>query len=263
MLIRKSITKTRISQSILAMIFLGTLVHGQEVTIRADVTGDRVYDDVKVGKDYVLLVDKMSCCKRTKRLVVDKCDSLVDVTVDDYHRGIYGQEIAVVQSSENGLFTDVFAYTNNRIEQVAFRLPGRVVRDDQGLVFCHEQYSSDNITMTIPCAVEMKDLLLEKIPVTDEQDTSFVLDSASIRRLEYHVSPYSILVLCAASDHPDVIFVLQDANGDPIEVEHVDDQMTAIVHAGKSQDIALVIDYHGGQERAHAFCIARMYRKGG
>jgi hypothetical protein len=226
------------------------------------VTGDGVYDDVKVGKDYVLLVDKMSCCKRTKRLVVDKCDSLVDVTVDDYHRGIYGQEIAVLQSSEKGLFTDIYAYANNRIEQVAFALPGRVVRDDQGMVFCHEQFTSDNIKMTIPCAVGINALLLEKMPVTDAQDTSFVLDSASIRRLEYHISPDSYLVLCTASDHPAVKFVLQDGNGDPVEVEHMNGQMVAIINAGLMQDVELIIDHHNVQERAHVYCFTRIYRKG-
>ena len=49
MLISNIMIDTRIVQFILVTIFLGTSMNGQEVNIRADVTGDRVYDDVKVG----------------------------------------------------------------------------------------------------------------------------------------------------------------------------------------------------------------------
>ncbi|UCC12891.1 MAG: hypothetical protein JSW02_05040 [candidate division WOR-3 bacterium] len=237
-------------------------MHGQEVNIRADVTGDRVYDDVRVGENYVLLVDKMACCKRTKRFVVDECDSLVDVTVDDYHRGIYGKEIAILQSSENGLFTDVYAYTKNRIEQVAFALPGRVERDEQGMVFCHEQYISDNIKMTVPCAVGENDLLLEKMSAEGERDTVIVAEPGNLRHFNFQIPSGSTRVLCATSDDPDITIILQDGNGDPVAVEYSNGQMTAVVNAEKNQDMELIIDYHGGQEKAHVFCFTRIYRKG-
>ncbi len=237
-------------------------MHGQEVTIRADVTGDRIYDDVRIGDNYVLLVDKMACCKRTKRFVVDECDSLVDVTVDDYHRGIYGSEIAVLQSGEHGLFTDVYAYANNRIEQVAYALPGRVVRDDQGMVFCHEQYTVDSMNVIMPCAVDVNGLMVEKKHAANEWDTVIVAEPGSVQRIGFQTSSGTVLVVCAVSDVSDLALVIQDGHGDPVEVEYSNGQMTAIIHAGHTRDTELVVDYHGGQERAHVYCFTRIYRMG-
>jgi len=262
MLIRNSITKTRIIQSILAMIFLGTLMHGQEVTIRADVTGDRVYDDVVVGENYVLLVDKMSCCKRTKRFVVDACDSLVDVMVEDYHRGIYGKEIAVVQSGENGLFTDIYAYTNNRIERVAHELPGRVMRDSHGMVFCHEQYRADNIHCSVPRAVSAHGQILEKMSAAGEQDTVIVLEPGSLQHIEFPVTRSSCLVLCAASENAEVGFSLHDQNGEPIAFERTDDRLVAIIHAEQADVVELIMNNVVSAVKAKIFCITRWYPDG-
>lgn len=244
---------------ILAIVFLGTLMHGQDITIRADITGDRVYDDVKVGKDYVLLVDKMSCCKRTKRFVVDECDSLVDVTVDDYHRGIYGKEIAVVQSGENGLFTDIYAYTNNRIEQIAYELPGRVIRDAHGMVFCHEQYQANSIRFSVPRAVNAHGQFLEKMSATGEQDTVIVLEPGSLQRIEFPVTLSSCLVLCAVSENTEVGLSLHDQSGEPIAFERTDDNLVAIIHAGQAEVVELIIDNVASAIETKVTCITRWY----
>jgi hypothetical protein len=248
-----------VAQPVMMMTFLGSLLSAQTVTIRADVTGDRVYDDVVVGENYVLLVDKMSCCKRTKRFVVDACDSLVDVMVEDYHRGIYGKEIAVVQSGGSGIFTDIYAYANNRIEQVAFTLPGRVMRDAYGMVFCLEQDHADSTHVSVPHAVSTQGKRLEKMSAISEQDTVIVLEPGGLQRIEFPVTRAACLVLYAASVNGRVGFSLHDQNGEPLAFEHSDGRFVAIVHAAQAEVVELVMDNMVSAVREKVSCITRQY----
>jgi hypothetical protein len=230
---------------ILGMLFAIVVLHAETRVVKSDITGDNVYDDVKIGDDYVLLVDRMSCCKRKRHFVVTDLKNLHDVVIDDFNKHIHGKEIAVVIDTDSGLYTQVYGYKNNKVKCLSGLLAGEITRNND-ILLGYRVTNTENRDSRTPYPIEERPDTLVAMPVVKEMEATVVADAGCVHKVRIDVAFQTISVITTFVSLQNTGMYIENGEGKDISVENESGTsgkgVYSVVHARDSDVVTLVVD---------------------
>jgi len=199
-----------IGVSIAVILFIYPLL-GMGETITADVTGDGVDDEIKIGEQSVVVEDGQSS---KKYIVISGEEMLNGASVNDYSVKRKGKEIAIEIVTGPESFTEIYAFKNSKFFNISGRLPGEVIVTDDGELVGHTRYFFEAggwIPLPWPLQ-EVGDSIVALVSKKETEKTISV-DANSSKDILIECTKNSDIVIGAVVADKDVILGVYDGAG--------------------------------------------------
>jgi len=215
-------------------------------TVMADVTGDGIEDEIKIGEQSVVVIDGASGKRFT---VISGEELLVNAEIGNYHSGISGKEIAVIYafSARRPIVdhTVIYGFKNNQFLAVSEELPGEVtINEDGDLVGYHLHYTDWQHEVYVPCPIIEENGLLKALTIKKETEKTIDIEAGKTKEITIDLSKNTLFVCFASVKEKDVIISLKDDDGTPIAEEKIDPESPFFntFRTDKDEAITLTID---------------------
>jgi len=234
-------------------------------TKMADVTGDGVDDEIKIGEQSVVVVDGAT---GDRFIVVAGEEFLRGVKIDNYLRATSAKEIGVEINpiAGVGFFTEMYAFKNNKFVKISERLPGEIsidvaeniIRtgwseaelkkgitiDVGGNITGYYSHLWEGGIVNVPCPIKEEDGLLIPLPIKKEIEKTIEIEASTTREITIDLSKNTLTISVAAVKEKDVIISLKDEDGELIAKHKIDAEVSFIgsSYANKDKAITLTID---------------------
>lgn len=157
------------------VIFLTPNLHAETRTITADVTGDNMYDAIKVTDDAVYVVDKMLCCTKQRFPIISGCDTIFDVLVGDFSSINRSNEVAIVFGKEFARTTVVYAFDNGLFSRISDDLPGTIAFYNN-IPCIDSNYHCNGDVVTLPWPIIEDQEYLKPATLSGTIDTCMIVE---------------------------------------------------------------------------------------
>ena len=246
----------------LTLLFMFSFLEGK--TKMADVTGDGVDDEIKIGEQSVVVVNGAT---GNRYIVVAGEEFLRGVKIDNYLRTTSAKEIGVEINpiAGVGFFTEMYAFKNNKFVKISERLPGEIsidiilprfspdmlikqttidIIDMASNIIGYYSHLWEGGIVNVPCPIKEKDGLLVLLPIKKEIEKTIVIEASTAREITIDLSKNTLAISVAAVKEKDVIISLKDEDGAVISKRKIDAEVSFIGsrYAYKDEAITLTID---------------------
>lgn len=232
-------------KTFMSIIILLLLVSSaQTKTIKADVTGDYMNDKIEMGLKSVVVTDFISCCTRRKYTVVSEVENLADIMVDDFHRGVRGNEIAVTTLPNHDYVTQVYGYKGKKFANLSDLLPGQISFDDNKQLFGYHTHIWRGKEIQVPWPIIEDMEFLTPAILVQEIETTAVVDSGTTKEIVIDMLINVLTVVVAVAGEKDAVIFLVDSDGTLITQRAIDTELPMVgkSFADENKTISLVID---------------------
>ncbi len=205
--------KSLISVSILLLMF----VFANAYTEMADVTGDGVDDDIRIGEQSVVVVDGAS----GKRHVIIAKISDPTVNISEFHPGYFTDEIAVtISSGRYTYYTYVYTYHKGKFRKVSDKLRGMpCIIDDEIIPWLFEE-SFDIYEDVYPITLDYsnnKRGIITEAELTDEINDEIVIEEVDqFEKMIKVPKGYFMVYIFRIEDGP-IYLTIRDERGETID----------------------------------------------
>ncbi len=224
---------------IFALIFMFSFLKGE--TKMADVTGDGVDDEIKIGEQSVVVINGAT---GTRHIVVSGEEGLYTVQINDYCSSMQGKEIAIVICPGAACWTEIYGFKINQFKKVSEMLPGIVTLDEEGNLIGYRRHLWEGGQAYVPCPIREEKKLLKALPIKKEIAKTIVIDAGKTKDITYTISGKTLVVCFAAVKEKDVIISLRDEGGSLVASQKIN-PTTAFIGGGYTpadEEVTLTID---------------------
>lgn len=190
-------------------------------TQMADVTGDGVDDEIKIGEQSVVVIDGVS---GKRFIVISGTTELEEVNVEDYYSGTPGKDIAVAYYAGATFFTVIYGFKNNQFVAVSETLPGKVTKiEGEEILFGEHSWVSElGGRVSIPCPIVEEKGVLKPLRIKKETRKTIVIDAGKTKEIDIEVSKNTLLVVYGEIEDKNVIISLKDGNDSTLATQKID-----------------------------------------
>jgi hypothetical protein len=215
----------------------------QSETQMADVTGDGVDDDIKIGEQSVVVINGATGDRYT---VISGEEFLRGAKIDDYLKSTRTKEICVEinPAAGFGFFSEVYAFKNNRFEMVSEKLPGEIIIDPSGYLVGYIIRQWDGATAKVPRLIKEDNGFLKLVGIKREIEKNMSVAASTAKDITYEI-PGNTFVMCYVFvKEKDVIVSLRDESGQVLNKQQID-PTTVFIGGGylaTNEEIMLTVD---------------------
>jgi hypothetical protein len=222
--------------------FLGVsnLLQAQGKTVMADVTGDGVDDEIKIGEQSVVVVDGAS----NKKWIVVSGMEIVNAKIDDYHPYMPGKEIAIFTNFAEPVFA-IYGFKNKQFKQISDNFSGdsislEIVQSSDSFI---SVFMAHLIFSTYPIIV-INDSLTQSTPL-EEIEKTIEIDAQTAKEITINLSENTLLLCEVSVKEKNVIVSIEDETNNLIcggEKIYPESPLKCLYHAPSPETITLTID---------------------
>jgi hypothetical protein len=206
--------------------FLSTGFAIEPCTIKADVTGDNMYDAIKITEDAVYVVDRMLCCTKKRFPVVSSRDDIYDVKVGDFSRSHRGNEVAIVFGTQTPNTTVVYAFQKGAFSRISNDIPGAIRFCDN--VPCFDgQYLPDCDSIALPWPLYEDEKFMKPTTLSATVDSFLQIRQDEVFTDTLIIPPEHCMLVVVWSQQRNIKTTLSDIGGSIIAEKSYD--RTALV----------------------------------
>ncbi len=207
----------------------------------ADVTGDGVDDEIKVGEQSVVVIDGVS----DKRFIVISGEEFISPSIDNYHPGIPGKEIAInFGPLASFTYTIIYGFKNSQFVPVSDTLPGWVTFSEEGDLWGYIHYPTLECgPVGLPYPIIEEKGLLKRAPITKQTEKTIEIDAGTTKEITIEVPKNTHLICVATVEAKNVIVSLKDEDS-TISERKIDPENPFVgdIYADKDKTVTLSID---------------------
>jgi hypothetical protein len=181
-------------------------------TIKADVTGDGVYDAIKVTEDAVYVIDRMLCCTKKRFPIVSSRDDIYEVKVDDFSRSHRGKEVAIVFGTQTPVTTVVYAFQKGAFSRISDDLPG-ALRYHDNIPCVDGQCILDSDSIALPWPIREDHGFVKQASLSRTTDSLFLMAQGEVFTDTLFIPPEHCMLVAVCSPQHYVTTTLSDIHG--------------------------------------------------